>query len=146
MPPRVPLLRGATMQGHIPTMSTPGVVQMGSAMPMAPHGMPSVMPRGAMTMMAVPMAAPAQMQTNAPTRPQTTITAEEKKEWESTYAQAEGGGKEKKKKDKKFLRVAGGQIWEDNSLSDWDSGNGLLIQFLFFTSFFTAFLQHSLIM
>ena len=124
MPPRVPLLHGGAMQRHIPRMSTPGVVQMGAAMPMAPHGIPSVMPQGAMAMMPVPMAGPTQMvPTNPSARPKTTITAEEKKEWESTYAQAEGGGKEKKKKDKKFLRVAGGQVWEDTSLGDWESGD-----------------------
>ena len=56
------------------------------------------------------------------------ITPAEQKEWESTYVQPDTEGKEKKKKEKKFLRVAGGQVWEDSSLADWDSGN---LEFMF---------------
>ncbi|XP_028401582.1 RNA-binding protein 42-like [Dendronephthya gigantea] len=48
------------------------------------------------------------------------ITPEQKKEWESAYAKQESGGGKAKKKDKKFVRVAGGVVWEDTSLADWD--------------------------
>lgn len=37
----------------------------------------------------------------------------------------------KEKKEKKIVRCAGGQTWEDNSLADWDSGS-----FFFFSFFF----------
>ena len=126
MPPRVPLLHGAPPGGPIPAMGT-GIMQGVPGMPLASQSVPRVMPQVAMPMVPMSMTVPPQMvpaSTSAP--PQGAITAEEKKEWESTYAQSEGGGKERKKgKDKKFLRVAGGQLWEDNSLSEWDSGNGV---------------------
>ena len=32
-------------------------------------------------------------------------------------------GRKKEKKNKKMVRMAGGQIWEDNSLTDWEDGN-----------------------
>jgi hypothetical protein len=31
-------------------------------------------------------------------------------------------GRKKEKKNKKIIRMAGGQIWEDNSLLDWEDG------------------------
>lgn len=48
------------------------------------------------------------------------ITPEQKKEWESAYGKQDPGGGKAKKKDKKFVRVAGGVVWEDNSLAEWD--------------------------
>ena len=48
------------------------------------------------------------------------ITPEQKKEWESAYGKQDAGGGKAKKKDKKFVRVAGGVVWEDTSLADWD--------------------------
>ena len=48
------------------------------------------------------------------------ITPEQKKEWESAYGKQEAGGGKAKKKDKKFVRVAGGVVWEDTSLAEWD--------------------------
>jgi hypothetical protein len=31
-------------------------------------------------------------------------------------------GRKKEKKNKKMIRMAGGQIWEDNSLLEWEDG------------------------
>jgi hypothetical protein len=31
-------------------------------------------------------------------------------------------GRKKEKKNKKIIRMAGGQIWEDNSLLEWEDG------------------------
>jgi hypothetical protein len=31
-------------------------------------------------------------------------------------------GRKKEKKNKKMIRMAGGQIWEDNSLQEWEDG------------------------
>lgn len=31
-------------------------------------------------------------------------------------------GRKKEKKNKKIVRMAGGQIWEDNSLLEWEDG------------------------
>lgn len=32
-------------------------------------------------------------------------------------------GKQKKEKKKKFVRMAAGKVWEDQSLQEWDPGN-----------------------
>lgn len=48
------------------------------------------------------------------------ITPEQKREWESAYGNNDMAGGKAKKKDKKFVRVAGGVVWEDTSLADWD--------------------------
>lgn len=52
------------------------------------------------------------------------MTPEEHREWESTYSQpGTAEAKDKKKtKEKKFLRVAGTSVWEDNSLAEWEKG------------------------
>lgn len=42
--------------------------------------------------------------------------------------------KGKGKKNKKIVRMAGGQIWEDPSLLEWDEGN-YLFMFIFFINF-----------
>ena len=39
-----------------------------------------------------------------------------------------GNEKKREKKAKKNLRYAGGQVWEDQSLNEWDSGNYLPIR------------------
>ena len=78
---------------------------------------PPTMPQGVsqMPMVALPavMSVPSE---------HVTITPEEKKEWESAYGKkgSDAGGGKAKKKDKKCLRVAGGVLWEDHSLADWD--------------------------
>ena len=96
-----------------PVMAPPGLPMV--PMPM-PVGVPVAMP-------GVPVAGPV-----APTMPM--MTAEEQKEWESTYSQsgaAAAEGKEKKKtKEKKFIRVAGDTVWEDSSLAEWEQGTKLV--------------------
>lgn len=92
---------GVPIQGAVPTIPLP-------AMPMVPLAVPPSM--GDSTTAAVAPIGQA-------------ITPAEQKEWDSTYVQPDAEGKEKKKKDKKHLRVAGGQVWEDNTLADWDQGN-----------------------
>ena len=67
----------------------------------------------------VPMV-PMQVQTTAKLAEHVGITPEQQKEWESAYVQQDAGGGKAKKKDKKFVRVAGGVVWEDTSLSEWD--------------------------
>ena len=81
---------------------------------------PPTMPQGVSQMpMQVPIAMPAAMPVPSE---HVTITPEEKKEWESAYGKkgSDAGGGKAKKKDKKCLRVAGGVLWEDHSLADWD--------------------------
>lgn len=39
--------------------------------------------------------------------------------------------KSKGKKNKKFIRTSGGQVWEDQTLCEWDEGNKL-VQCIFF--------------
>lgn len=98
--PNVLPMQHVPMQPQFPPTMTQGVPQM----PMVPVGM-SILP-GNMNM-------------TVPTE-HITITPEEKKEWESAYGKKDndaGGGKSKKKK---FLRIAGGVLWEDQSLADWD--------------------------
>ena len=65
----------------------------------------------------VPMQAPSAAKVHAE---HVGITPEQQKEWESAYGQQDAGGGKAKKKDKKFVRVAGGVVWEDTSLADWD--------------------------
>ena len=60
------------------------------------------------------------------------MTAEEQREWESTYTQGASEVKEKKKKEKKFVRVAGDTVWEDNSLAEWEQGKKVIIYLLSF--------------
>ena len=54
------------------------------------------------------------------------ITPAEQKEWESTYTHNEGE-MDKKRSNKKCLRVAGTQVWEDSSLSAWDPSKSTVI-------------------
>ena len=105
-----------------------------------PHGIPPMVPQmvpnpgalPAMTPVGVPMV-PVPMPVALPGMPVTgtvaatglpTMTPEEQREWESTYSQpGTAEAKDKKKpKEKKFLRVAGNQVWEDNSLAEWEAG------------------------
>ena len=87
------------MPPQIPAQFHPGMQQ-------------NVMPR---SVPMVPMQVPSSMKAPAE---HIGITPEQKKEWESAYGNKEtGGGKAKKKK---FVRVAGGVVWEDTSLADWD--------------------------
>ena len=44
------------------------------------------------------------------------------------------GSNKEGKKNKKIVRMAGGQIWEDPSLLEWDEGN-YLFMFIFFINF-----------
>lgn len=38
-----------------------------------------------------------------------------------------GSGRKKEKKSKKHIRMAGGQVWEDSSLQEWEDGKTLSI-------------------
>ena len=87
------------MPPQIPAQFHPGMQQ---------NVMPGIAPM-------VPMQVPTTIKTPAE---HVGITPEQKKEWESAYGKQEvSGGKAKKKK---FVRVAGGVVWEDTSLADWD--------------------------
>lgn len=107
--PQVPM-QHVPVQSQLPQFhpAMPQVVQ--NVMPMVPVGVP-----------VMPVGVPGNVNLNAPNE-HVTITPEEKKEWESAYGKKdnEGGGGKAKKKDKKFVRVAGGMVWEDQSLADWD--------------------------
>ena len=112
MPPRMTLphaIRPMVPQmvptpGALPVMAPVGVPMVPVAMPMGLPGMPVAGPVAATGM---PM-----------------MTPEEQKEWESTYSQpGSTETKDKKKpKEKKFVRVAGSTVWEDNSLAEWEQG------------------------
>ena len=113
IPPMVPqmvpnqALPGAPVMA--PVMAPVGVSMVPVPMPVALPGMPVA--GAAVATHAIPV-----------------MTAEEQREWESTYSQAgtTTGGKEKKKtKEKKFIRVAGDTVWEDNSLADWEQGGNM---------------------
>ena len=107
--------------GALPVMAPVGVPMVPVPMPVALPGMP----------MAAPVAA-----TGMPM-----MTPEEQKEWESTYSQpGTAEAKDKKKpKEKKFVRVAGSTVWEDNSLAEWEQGK--LHQFSFTAIFFSREVQ-----
>lgn len=101
VPPMAPMSNmGMPMQGPIPGLAS-------AAVPMVPVPMPVAPTVGVPTATAVPAVGQA-------------ITPAEQKEWDSAYVQPDTEGKEKKKKEKKFLRVAGGQVWEDSTLSEWE--------------------------
>lgn len=99
----------------------PGIPQMvpqmvhNQALPVAPGGMP-------MVPVPMPMGLPGMPVAGTVPSSVPVITAEEQREWESTYTQGAAAAevKEKKKKEKKFIRVAGDTVWEDNSLSEWE--------------------------
>lgn len=110
MPPRMPLPHG--IPPMVPQMvPTPGAVPV-----MAPVGVPMVPVPMPVALPGMPVAAPV---TGMPM-----MTPEEQKEWESTYSQpGTAETKDKKKpKEKKFVRVAGSTVWEDNSLAEWEQG------------------------
>ena len=112
MPPRMPLPHG------IPPM-VPQIVPAPGALPvMAPVGVPMVPVPMPVALPGIPVAAPVAA-TGMPM-----MTPEEQKEWESTYSQpGTAEAKDKKKpKEKKFVRVAGSTVWEDNSLAEWEQG------------------------
>lgn len=47
---------------------------------------------------------------------------------EESYQPPSHGGKSKKeKKNKKLVRMAGGQVWEDNSLVEWEDGGYIFL-------------------
>ncbi|KAK2573885.1 RNA-binding protein 42 [Acropora cervicornis] len=99
-PPGVPQM--------VPQMVSNQTLQVGPVM--RPVNMPMVsvpMPVGLPVAGTVPTSVPV-------------MTAEEQREWESTYTQGASEVKEKKKKEKKFVRVAGDTVWEDNSLAEWE--------------------------
>ena len=103
VPPMAPIPNmGMPMQGPIPGMAP-------AAVPMVPVPIPIAPTVGVPAATTVPAVGPA-------------ITPAEQKEWDSAYVQPDTESKEKKKKEKKFLRVAGGQVWEDNTLSEWEQG------------------------
>lgn len=101
MPPMVPQM--VPNPGAMPVMGPVAVPMVPVPMPVPLPGMPVAGPVGAT---AVPV-----------------MTPEEQKEWGSTYSQAGNSeAKDKKKpKEKKFLRVAGNQVWEDSSLAEWEN-------------------------
>ena len=113
MPPAMNLPRGVPpmVPQMVPNQAVPVAPVMGPVgVPMVPVAMPVGLPR-------IPA-------TGIPAAGVPMMTAEEQREWESTYSQ--GGateGKEKKKtKEKKFVRVAGDTVWEDHSLAEWEQG------------------------
>lgn len=106
---------------NLPPGVPPMVPQMvpNQALPVAPVMGPGVVP---MVQVPMPMALPGIPMAGTVPASMPVMTAEEQKEWESTYTQAGAAeGKEKKKKEKKFIRVAGDTVWEDNSLTEWET-------------------------
>lgn len=93
-----------------------GIQQQPQMHPMMQAGPMMSVAAGPMPPYQVPMAGPV-VPPSVGVPP--TITPAEQKEWESAYKHNEGDDK-KKGKDKKFVRVAGSQVWEDPSLSTWD--------------------------
>ena len=136
MPPTMNLPHGVPPM--VPQMVPNQALQMAPVM--GPRGVP---------MVPVPMPVALPMIPVAGTVPMSMpiMTAEEQREWESTYSQAGAAaaeGKEKKKREKKFVRVAGDTVWEDSSLADWDQGNKC--KFMFWSSFnklFSVFYGHA---
>ena len=112
MPPRMTLPHG------IPPMVPQMVPTPGTLPVMAPVGVPMVPVPMPMALPGMPVAGPVAA-TGMPM-----MTPEEQKEWESTYSQpGSSETKDKKKpKEKKFVRVAGSTVWEDNSLAEWEQG------------------------
>lgn len=112
MPPTMTLPHGITPMvpqmvpnpGAVPVMGPVGVPMVPVPMPVALPGVPVA---GTVAATGLPM-----------------MTPEEQREWESTYSQpGTAETKDKKKtKEKKFLRVAGNTVWEDNSLAEWEQG------------------------
>ena len=112
IPPTMPLPHGITPMvpqmvpnpRALPVMTPVGVPMVPVPMPVALPGIPGA---GTVAATGLPM-----------------MTPEEQREWESTYSQpGTADTKDKKKtKEKKFLRVAGNTVWEDNSLSEWEQG------------------------
>ena len=99
--------------GAMPVMGPVAVPMVPVPMPVPLPGMPVAGPVGTT---AVPV-----------------MTPEEQKEWGSTYSQAGNSeAKDKKKpKEKKFLRVAGNQVWEDSSLAEWENGEVVCAMLLY---------------
>ena len=125
-PPGVP---GTSMPSGMP-------VPPGTTMPMPMPGMPPPMmppPMGQMPFMVpmpmpVPMAGAAAgvMSTAATSAAGTsgmpsTLSEEQKREWESQFGK-EASGKSKKKQ-KKNVRVAAGVTWVDSTLDEWDEND-----------------------
>jgi len=124
------------MMSQPPMVSQPPMIQQRiSSQPVVPVGLPQqphmapVMPPAPIMPVAAtagPVAMPTYpMAVAGPSIPPQigvppSITPAEQKEWESAYQHNEGEGEKKKTKEKKFLRVAGSQVWEDSSLSTWD--------------------------
>ena len=102
MPPMVPQM--VPNPGALPVMAPVAVPMVPVPMPVPLPGIPVA---GAVGATGMPM-----------------MTPEEQKEWESTYSQpGTAEAKDKKKpKEKKYLRVAGNQVWEDSSLAEWEHG------------------------
>ena len=111
MPPMVPQM--VPNPGAMPVMGPVAVPMVPVPMPVPLPGMPVAGPVGA-TAVSV-------------------MTPEEQKEWGSTYSQAGNSeAKDKKKpKEKKFLRVAGNQVWEDSSLAEWENGEVVCAMLLY---------------
>lgn len=115
------------MHGPGPMISQSQMAQQQQAVGMH-HQM---MPAGPMMPVAGPMPT---YQMPGPATPQPvgvppTITPAEQKEWESAYKHNEDD--RRRGKDKKFVRVAGSQVWEDPSLSSWDPSKYFLFHDLY---------------
>ena len=116
--PTPPMAPRMTLPHGIPPM-VPQMVPTPGALPvMAPVGVPMVPVPMPVALPGMPVAGPV----TATGMPR--MTPEEQKEWESTYSQpGTAEAKDKKKpKEKKFVRVAGSTVWEDNSLAEWEQG------------------------
>lgn len=114
-----------------PPMVSQGMQPHPIGMPRQPHMHQMMQPAPMMSVAAGPVPMPTYpMPMAGPSMPQQvgvppTITPAEQKEWESAYKHNEGDGEKKKGKEKKYVRVAGTQVWEDSSLSSWDPSKAL---------------------
>jgi hypothetical protein len=53
-------------------------------------------------------------------------------------------GRKKEKRNKKMIRMAGGQIWEDNSLMEWEDGECNCLGYWYFTVVYSS-VKHGLL-
>lgn len=120
-PPPNPMLVNPRMPAggyrhNIPPVNT----QMMQPSPMIPHPAPVHQAPMPMPAYQVPVVGPAVYPVNPSGSAIPSITPAEQKEWESAYTHGDGDTEKKKTKEKKFVRVAGSQVWEDASLNTWD--------------------------
>ncbi|XP_031561198.1 RNA-binding protein 42-like [Actinia tenebrosa] len=121
-PPPNPMLVNPAIPigGYQPNNVPPVNNQMMQPPPIIPHPAPVHQAPIPMPSYQVPMVGPAVYPVNPSGSALPSITPAEQKEWESAYTHSEGDTEKKKTKEKKFIRVAGNQVWEDASLNAWD--------------------------